>query len=166
MLQHGDDDLRLVLEALDEQRADRAVDEAGNQGFLLGRTAFALEIAAGDLARGEGLFLVVDGQREEVEARLGLFLEDHRGQDDGVAVGGQHRAVGLTGEAARLEGQLAAGPVDGFAFDIEHVFDLSLIPRTHFLRGRTGRFAFQGVFRWSSPTDGGLRISCEPSANE
>ena len=35
------------------------------------RAAFALEEAAGDLARGVGLLLVVDGQREEVEAGLG-----------------------------------------------------------------------------------------------
>ena len=70
VLQHGDDDLGLVLEALDEQRADRTVDQAGDQGFLLGRTAFTLEEAARDLAGGEGLFLVVDGQREEVLARL------------------------------------------------------------------------------------------------
>ncbi len=38
--------------------------------LVLARTAFALEEAAGDLAGGEGLFLVVDGQREEVLARL------------------------------------------------------------------------------------------------
>ena len=67
--EHGHDDLRLVLVAVGEERADRAVDEAGDQRLLLGRTAFALEIAAGDLAGGEGLFLVVDGQREEVDAR-------------------------------------------------------------------------------------------------
>ena len=35
--EHGDDHLRLVLEALDEQRADRTVDQAGDQGFLLAR---------------------------------------------------------------------------------------------------------------------------------
>ena len=38
VLQHGADDLDFVLEALDEQRADRTVDQAGDQGFLLGRT--------------------------------------------------------------------------------------------------------------------------------
>ena len=71
--EHGDDDLRLVAEALGEQRADRAVDQAGDQRLLLGRTAFALEVAAGNLAGGEGLFLVVDGQREEVDAGLGVL---------------------------------------------------------------------------------------------
>jgi hypothetical protein len=73
VLDDRDDDLRVVLVAIGEERADRAVDQAGNQRFLLGRTAFALEVAARDLAGGEGLFLVVDGQREEVEARLRLL---------------------------------------------------------------------------------------------
>ena len=66
VLENGDDDLRLVLVAIGEQRADRAVDEARGQRLVLGRTAFALEVAARDLAGGEVFFLVVDGQREEV----------------------------------------------------------------------------------------------------
>ena len=68
-LQHGGDDLDLVAEALREQRADRPVDQARDQGLVLGGPALALEEAAGDLARGEGLLLVVHGQREEVLAR-------------------------------------------------------------------------------------------------
>ena len=110
--QHGHDDLRLMLEALDEQRADRAVDQAGDQGLLLRRAAFALEEAAGDLAGGEGLLLVVDGQREEVEAGPRRLFRNDGGQHDGLAVGGQHRAVGLPGDAAGLEGQLAPAPVE------------------------------------------------------
>ena len=121
VLQHGDDDLGLVLEALDEQGADRAVDQAGDQGLLLGRTAFTLEVAARDLARRKGLFLVVDRQGEEIQARLGLTAVDDGGQNHGLAVGRQHGAVGLTGDAARLEGQGASGPLDRLAFDIEHV---------------------------------------------
>ena len=74
MAQHGADDLRLVAEAGREQRADRPVDEARGQHLLLGRPAFALEEAAGDLAGGEGLFLVVDGEREEIDPRLRLPL--------------------------------------------------------------------------------------------
>ena len=71
MREDGGDDLRLAAEALGEERADRAVDEARGQRLLLARTAFALEEAAGDLAGGEGLFLVVHGEREEIDA--GLF---------------------------------------------------------------------------------------------
>ena len=75
VLHDGDDDLGVVLVAVGEKRADRAVDEAGNQGFLLARAAFTLEVAAGNLAGGVGLFLVVDGQREEVEPGFGSLAE-------------------------------------------------------------------------------------------
>ena len=56
-------------EALREERADRAIDQARGQHLLLGLAPFALEEAAGDLAGGEGLLLVVAGQREEIDAR-------------------------------------------------------------------------------------------------
>ena len=68
---HRRDDLHFVVEAVGEQRADRPVDQARGQRFLLRGPPFALEEAAGDLARGVGLFLVVDGQREEILAGLG-----------------------------------------------------------------------------------------------
>ena len=57
MGENGDDHLRLVAPAVREQRTDRAIDQAGNQRFLFGGSAFALEIAAGDAACGVGLFL-------------------------------------------------------------------------------------------------------------
>jgi hypothetical protein len=79
-----DDDLHFVEEAIGEQRADRAVDQAAGQRFQLARAAFALEEAAGDLAGGVGLLDVVDGQREEVLAGLGLGLGHHGGQHHGV----------------------------------------------------------------------------------
>ena len=72
------DDLRLVAVAVGEQRPDRPVDQARGQHFLLGRPALALEEAARDLAGGEGLLLVVDGQREEIEPGLRLLLERPR----------------------------------------------------------------------------------------
>ena len=72
--QHGADDLGLVAETRREQRPDRPVDEPRGQHLLLGGAAFALEEAAGDLAGGEGLFLVVDGEREEILPRLRLLL--------------------------------------------------------------------------------------------
>ncbi|MNX73713.1 hypothetical protein D3C86_1051220 [compost metagenome] len=120
VLQHGDDDLGLVLEALDEQGADRTVDQARDQGLFFRRTAFTLEVAARDLAGGEGLLLIVDGQGEEIQARLGLAAIDDGGQNHGLAVGRQNGAVSLTGDAAGFQRQRAAGPLDRLAFDIEH----------------------------------------------
>src|SRR3546814_9552753 len=76
--QHRADHLRLVLVALREQRADRPVDEAGDQGLLLRRPALALEEAARDLPRGEGLLLVVHGEREEIGTRP--RTEEHKSE--------------------------------------------------------------------------------------
>ena len=119
--QHGDDDLHLVLEAFDEQRADRPVDEAGGQRLLLGGPAFTLEEAAGDLAGGVGLLLVVHGQREEVDAGLRGLRGDDGGEHAGLAILGEDGGVGLAGHAPGLELQLAATPVNFHAMDIEHV---------------------------------------------
>src|SRR5690606_17162133 len=115
------DDLRLVLEALNEQRTDRTVDQARNQGFFFGRTAFTLEVATRDLASGKGLFLVVHGQREEVHSRLRRTTVNDGGQNYGLAVGGQHSAVSLTGDATGFQRQRATRPLDRLAFDVEHI---------------------------------------------
>src|SRR3546814_15887447 len=109
--QHRADHLRLVLVALREQRADRPVDEAGDQGLLLRRPALALEEAARDLPRGEGLLLVVHGEREEIGTRPRRSLADGGAQHHGVAIGPQDSAIGLTRDAAGPPGQLAAAPL-------------------------------------------------------
>ena len=115
------DDLRVAAEIIREQRADRPVDQAGGERFAVGRAPFALEIAARNAARGEGLFLVVDGQGKEILAGLRLLGGDHGRQHGGFAPGGEHRAVGLTGHASGLEGQLAAAPVEFFALYVKHL---------------------------------------------
>ena len=62
-----------LQETRHEERPDRPVDQPRGQRLLFGRPALALEKAAGDLAGGEGLFLVIDGQREEILAGLWRF---------------------------------------------------------------------------------------------
>ena len=100
--QRGDDDLRVAAPAVGEQRPDRPVDQPRGQRLLLGRTAFALEITAGDAACGVEFFLIVDGERQEVDAFLGLLGGDDGGDHAGVAVGGEHRAIGLARYPAGL----------------------------------------------------------------
>ena len=119
--EHGHDDLGVVLVARDEERADRAVDEAGDQGLLLGRPALALEVAAGNAAGRVGALLVVHGEREEVEAGLRLLRRDDGGEHGGLAVGGDDGAVGLAGHLAGFEHELAPGPDHLFALGVEHV---------------------------------------------
>ena len=131
MRQDGSNHLDFIAEAFGEKRADRAVNQARRQRFELRRPAFTLEEAARDLAGGEGLFLIVDRQREEVLSRL-LGLGEHGGgQDDGFAHGGQNGAISLTGDAAGLERQRLAAPLDGLAFDIEHKGSFSRVPRAY-----------------------------------
>ena len=77
---YGRDDLDFVFEALGKQRTDRPVDKTANQRLFFARAPFALEKAARDLARSVGLFLVVDGQREKVPARVG-GLAANRGDE-------------------------------------------------------------------------------------
>ena len=120
--QRRHDHLGLVAPAVGEQRPDRAVDQAGDQRLLFGRAAFALEIAAGNAAGGVELFLVVDGQRQEVDALLAAVLAATDGREHlGFAVGGDDGAVGLARDLAGLEDELAPAPVEFHAMNIEHV---------------------------------------------
>ncbi len=123
--QNRHDDLRVILVALDEKRADRAVDQAADERLLLRRTALALEIAAGDAAGRVGAFLVVHGEREEVEAGLRLLGRDDGGEDGGLAIGCDDGAVGLAGHLAGFEHELAPCPDQFFALDVEHIIHLS-----------------------------------------
>ena len=123
--QHLGDDVDLVVEALREERADRPVDQAARESLLLGGAALALEEAAGDAAGGRELLLIVDGEREEILPVLDRARRGHRAQHDRLAERGKHRAIGLTGDAARLEGQRLAAPVDFRFLHIEHWISFS-----------------------------------------
>ena len=68
------DHLRFVQIPFGEQRPDRAVDQAAGEDFFFGRAAFALDKAARELARGVGVFAVIDREREKARAGLGLFV--------------------------------------------------------------------------------------------
>ena len=61
-----------ALVALREERADRPVGQARRKDGVLGRTAFALDETARDLAGGVHPLFVVDGQREELGISLAL----------------------------------------------------------------------------------------------
>src|SRR5205085_536437 len=92
------------LVALGEERADRAVGQAGGQRRGLRCTRLTLDEAARDLARGIHPLLELDRQREEVEAGAGIRPVG-RPEDEGVAVADRDRAAGEAGELARLDGQ-------------------------------------------------------------
>jgi GNAT superfamily N-acetyltransferase len=96
--------LHFIEEAIGEQRADRAIDEARVQRLFFGGATFTLEETTRDAARGVGLLDVVDGQGEEVLAGHGL-LGGYRGDEHhGVAHRDQHRGRGLAGDFAGFDG--------------------------------------------------------------
>ena len=142
--QHGADDLRLVEEARGEERPDRAIDEARRQHLFLGRTAFALEEATWDLAGGEGLFLVVDREREEILPRFRLLIGDSGAEHRGLAVGRHHRAIGLPRDFAGLEDEASAAPHQLFSIYLEHDRVLSLLS---LLSGERHKGAARTTFR-------------------
>jgi hypothetical protein len=109
-------DLGLAAPALREERAERAIDQTAGEDFLLVLPPFALEEPAGDLARGEVVLAVVDGQGQEVDARLRLLggaggHEDHR-----IAHAHQGGAVGLLGHPPRFNSDRLAADLDLIPF--------------------------------------------------
>ncbi len=117
--QHVDDDLDFVVEAFGEERPERPVDQPRGQRLELARTAFALEEAARDLAGGIGLLDVVDGQREEVLARLGVLLGDDGGEDDGVFDRHHDGAARLAGDLTGFQGDGLVAPLEGLGDFVE-----------------------------------------------
>ena len=93
-----------------EQRPDRPVDQPRYQRLLFRGPALALEKAAGDLAGGKRLFLVIDRQREKILARLCRFRRDGGAKDRRFAIGREHCAVRLPGYLAGLKHEAAAAP--------------------------------------------------------
>ena len=118
--EHGADDLSLVEESGRKERADRPVDKARGQHLFFRRPSFALEEAARDLARGECLFLIVHGQREEIRPGPRLLRGDRGAQHRGLAIGRQHRAIGLPCDPAGLENEAAAAPHQLFSKYLGH----------------------------------------------
>ena len=100
------DDLRVVEIALGKERAQRAVGHAAGEDFLFRRTAFALEIAAGEFADRRRFFAVVDGEREPVLAFLDVGRRDGGDDDDGFAAAHGDGAVGEFGELAGFDGDV------------------------------------------------------------
>ena len=72
--QHKRDDLGLALESFGEQRTHGAIDLAAGEHFALAHAAFALDEASGETSAGVGVFAVIDGEGEEIDAlaRVGI----------------------------------------------------------------------------------------------
>ncbi len=100
--EHGGDDLGVLLEALGEQGTQGTIHQARGEHFVVTKTAFALEEASRDLARGVRLLDVLTGSMEKSRG-LALFT-GHRGdQHDALTEGDEHCAVRELGQTTGLE---------------------------------------------------------------
>ena len=122
----GDDrgqNLHVLLQALGEERTNRAVDEAGDEGLTLGGTSdLAAEIAAGNAAGCVHALGVFDGEGEE--ALVGFQSGGADGnEDNGAAALQADGAVGLIGDAAVLENEFLAGHTGGDADRVEDILE-------------------------------------------
>ena len=114
--EHRRDDLRVLLEPVGEERAQRPIHDPAGEDLLVALAGLALEEAAGDLAGRVRLLDELAGEGEEVEAGA-LVLRDGGHQDHRLAERDEDRPVGLLGESARLEGEGSAADHDGFTYE-------------------------------------------------
>ena len=112
---HGRDHLRFRHVALGKEGAAGTVDQSRGQNLVVAQLTLALEETSWDLARGIGLFDVVDGQREKRLTRLRFFVSTYGYQDDRFAAAHQYRAGRLLGNTARLDGDCLVTNLNGFS---------------------------------------------------
>ncbi len=104
--------MHFVEEAFRKQRANRAIDQAAGEGFVLAGLGFAFEEAAGNLASGVGFLDVIDRERKEILAGLRAFRSHHSGQHHGVVDVDQHSAGSLAGDFARFHDDGLVTPLE------------------------------------------------------
>ena len=109
---HHGDDLRFIAPGFGKQRTHRAVDHSRSQNFAFRGAPFALEKAAGNFARGIGVFAIVHGEGKKI-AVVGFGIHAGGDQHDGVAIAGQNGAVGLLGQFSGFKGQRTSADFDG-----------------------------------------------------
>jgi len=120
------DHLDFIEEAFGEERAQRAVAEAGGQDLLVGGLAFAAEVAAREAAGGGELLAVVDGQGEEVLVGGAEILGGGgRHEERGLSLADGDGAVGETGDGAGADGDTEF--FDGHRVFLFHVV-LGVVP--------------------------------------
>ena len=93
----GGNHLNLIEEAFREQRTNRTVDQTGDQGLAFARATFTTEETTRDTTSSIGTLLIVDGQREEITAVIGLFLANDGHKYAGIVHADHDGRSGLTG---------------------------------------------------------------------
>ena len=110
--QNHRDDLGFVEVAFREQGTHRAVDHAAGQNFLFGKSAFALDVPAGYLARRIRVLAIVAGEREESLVGLRLGSSAGRDEDNRVTHPYNDRSAGLLCDLTGFKRKLLAVKFD------------------------------------------------------
>ena len=103
----GNNNLNVAAPVLGQQRPDGTIRQAGGKGGRFSGPALPAQKAARNLAGGVVSLLVVDGQRQEVNA-LPLPSDGGGDQDKSIAIADGHGAAGLAGQLTGLDDQVSA----------------------------------------------------------
>ena len=106
---YGSHNAYIVAHILGEQGTNGAVNAAGGEDGLLGRTSLTALERTGDPTHGIHLLFIIHAQGEEIHALAGFGAHGHVTQHIGVAVAGHNGRTGQTAHFAGLQGQLSAG---------------------------------------------------------
>ena len=66
--------------------------------------------------------MIIDRQGKEIVPGLGCLGRDDSGKNRGFAIGRDDSAIGLAGDLAGFEHELAPGPIEFFTMDFKHSF--------------------------------------------
>ncbi len=64
--------------------------------------------------------MIIDRQGKKITPGLGCLGRDDSGKNRGFAIGRDDRALGLAGDLAGFEHELASGPIEFFTMDFKH----------------------------------------------
>jgi hypothetical protein len=95
--EHEGDDLGLALESVGKHGTHGPVDLAAGEHFALAHAAFALDEAAGKASTGVGVFAVIHGEGEEIDALAGFGVRGRGGEHDIFSNADHGRAMSLLG---------------------------------------------------------------------
>jgi len=110
------DDLGVVEIALREERPKGTIDHSAGENLFFSGATFPAEVASRNATDGGCLFLVFDGEREEVLAIFDFRGGDSCDDDDCFAHGDESGAIGEFGEFTGFDAEVAIAHAGGHRF--------------------------------------------------
>ena len=101
--QHERNDLGLALESLGKHGTHRPVNLPAGEHFALAHAAFALDEASGETSAGVGVFAVINGEREKIDAFARIRVGGGGGEDNVFAESYYGGAAGLLGKLSSFK---------------------------------------------------------------